>query len=191
MGMGMHVHVRAYARPSPALPPTSRQPRFTEAVKTNLQLGPGSGAEDRGARRPLWSRLWATPKHAHIRLASSLSRTHTRPPHTRHARAHAHHVNARTHTCRTHAAQTRTPHKHARHANTHATQTRTPRKHARHADTHARAPIAAGLWATVALWQQFLEQRAAVMGQKMQRDIQKGVVSYLKSNSLQVIRGCV
>jgi len=67
----------------------SEEPRFTEAVKTNLLLGPGSGAEDRG------------------------------------------------------------------------------------------------LWATVALWQQFLEQRAAVMGQKMQRDIQKGVVSYLKSNSLQ------
>ena len=42
-----------------------------------------------------------------------------------------------------------------------------------------------GLWGTVALWQQFLEQRAAVMGQKMQRDIQKGVVTYLKTNSLQ------
>jgi len=42
-----------------------------------------------------------------------------------------------------------------------------------------------GLWGTIALWQQFLEQRTAVMGQKMQRDIQKGVVSYLKTNSLQ------
>ena len=41
------------------------------------------------------------------------------------------------------------------------------------------------MWGTVALWQQFLEQRAAVMGQKMQRDIQKGVVAYLKTNSLQ------
>lgn len=42
-----------------------------------------------------------------------------------------------------------------------------------------------GLWGTIALWQQFLEQRTAVLGQKMQRDIQKGVVAYLKTNSLQ------
>lgn len=46
-------------------------------------------------------------------------------------------------------------------------------------------PEERGLWGTVALWQQFLEQRAAVLGQKMQRDIQKGVVTYLKANSLQ------
>jgi len=30
-------------------------------------------------------------------------------------------------------------------------------------------PEERGLWGTVALWQQFLEQRAAVLGQKMQR----------------------
>jgi len=42
-----------------------------------------------------------------------------------------------------------------------------------------------GLWQTIALWQQFLEQRTAVLGQKMQRDIQKGVVTYLKDNALQ------
>jgi Lon protease-like protein len=47
------------------------------------------------------------------------------------------------------------------------------------------SPDDRGLWGTIALWQQFLEQRTAVMGQKMQRDIQKGVVSYLKTNSLQ------
>ena len=50
----------------------------------------------------------------------------------------------------------------------------------------ARAPppmrplLAQGLWGTVLLWQNFLEQRAAVMGQKMQREIQKQVVEFLK-----------
>ena len=42
-----------------------------------------------------------------------------------------------------------------------------------------------GHWGAIALWQQFLEQRSSVLGQKMQRDIQKGVVSYLKDNALQ------
>jgi len=41
-----------------------------------------------------------------------------------------------------------------------------------------------GLWGTVVLWQQFLEQRASVTGQKMQREIQKEVVSYLKNNEI-------
>jgi len=35
------------------------------------------------------------------------------------------------------------------------------------------------------LWQQFLESRTQVMGQKMQREIQKGVVEFLKENSIQ------
>jgi len=34
------------------------------------------------------------------------------------------------------------------------------------------------------LWQQFLEQRASVTGQKMQREIQKGVMAYLKNNEI-------
>ena len=41
-----------------------------------------------------------------------------------------------------------------------------------------------GVWGTVQLWQQFLEQRASVVGSKMQREIQKEVVAYLKSNSI-------
>ena len=41
-----------------------------------------------------------------------------------------------------------------------------------------------GLWGTVLLWQQFLQQRASVVGQKMQREIQKEVVSYLKDNEI-------
>lgn len=41
-----------------------------------------------------------------------------------------------------------------------------------------------GLWGTVLLWQQFLEQRASVVGQKMQREIQKKVVTYLKNNEI-------
>lgn len=41
-----------------------------------------------------------------------------------------------------------------------------------------------GLWGTILLWQQFLEQRNAVIGQKMQRDIQKEVVNFLKDNSI-------
>jgi len=41
-----------------------------------------------------------------------------------------------------------------------------------------------GLWGTVVLWQQFLEQRASVTGQKMQREIQKEVASYLKKNEI-------
>jgi len=84
------------------------EPRFTEAVKTNLLLGPGSRAS------PVCGR--------------------SRPPHD---------------------------------------------------GAEGTGPEDRGLWGTVALWQQFLEQRAAVMGQKMQRDIQKGVVAYLKTNSLQ------
>jgi len=41
-----------------------------------------------------------------------------------------------------------------------------------------------GVWGTILLWQQFLEQRAQVVGQKMQREIQKEVVTYLKSNKI-------
>lgn len=41
-----------------------------------------------------------------------------------------------------------------------------------------------GLWGTVVLWQQFLEQRASVTGQKMQREIQKEVMAYLKNNEI-------
>jgi len=41
-----------------------------------------------------------------------------------------------------------------------------------------------GLWGTIMLWQQLLEQRSAVLGQKMQRDIQKGIITYLKENEL-------
>jgi len=41
-----------------------------------------------------------------------------------------------------------------------------------------------GLWGTVVLWQQFLEQRASVVGQKMQREIQKELVSFLKNNEI-------
>ena len=41
-----------------------------------------------------------------------------------------------------------------------------------------------GVCGTVQLWQQFLEQRASVVGSKMQREIQKEVVAYLKSNSI-------
>ncbi|KAL3922120.1 MAG: hypothetical protein SGPRY_004676 [Prymnesium sp.] len=37
-----------------------------------------------------------------------------------------------------------------------------------------------GLWGTIVLWQQFLESRTQVMGQKMQREIQKRVVEFLK-----------
>ena len=40
------------------------------------------------------------------------------------------------------------------------------------------------MWGTVVLWQQFLEQRASVTGQKMQREIQKEVMSYLKNNEI-------
>lgn len=42
-----------------------------------------------------------------------------------------------------------------------------------------------GLWGTIVLWQQFLESRTQVMGQKMQREIQKGVVDFLKESSIQ------
>jgi len=42
-----------------------------------------------------------------------------------------------------------------------------------------------GLWGTIMLWQQFLESRTQVMGQKMQREIQKQVVDFLKENSIQ------
>jgi len=41
-----------------------------------------------------------------------------------------------------------------------------------------------GLWGTVVLWQQFLEQRASVTGQKMQREIQKEVITFLKNNEI-------
>ena len=37
-----------------------------------------------------------------------------------------------------------------------------------------------GLWGTIVLWQQFLEQRAQVVGNKMQREIQKKVVDFLQ-----------
>ena len=43
----------------------------------------------------------------------------------------------------------------------------------------------AGLWGSIVLWQQFLEQRNALVGQRMQRDIQKQVVEYLKENTIQ------
>lgn len=41
-----------------------------------------------------------------------------------------------------------------------------------------------GLWGTIQLWQQFLEQRAQVVGNKMQKEIQSQVVDYLKKNQL-------
>jgi len=41
-----------------------------------------------------------------------------------------------------------------------------------------------GLWGTIVLWQQFLEQRASVVGNKMQREIQKTVIDFLKSNKI-------
>ncbi|EOD22859.1 hypothetical protein EMIHUDRAFT_195264 [Emiliania huxleyi CCMP1516] len=46
------------------------------------------------------------------------------------------------------------------------------------------SPSDRGLWGTIGLWQQFLEQRTQVLGQKMQREIQSGVASYLSDNSL-------
>jgi len=41
-----------------------------------------------------------------------------------------------------------------------------------------------GLWGTILLWQQFLEQRTAVVGQRMQREIQAKVTAFLKDNKL-------
>lgn len=41
-----------------------------------------------------------------------------------------------------------------------------------------------GMWGTIQLWQQFLEQRTAVVGQRMQREIQQEVATYLKDNSV-------
>jgi len=41
-----------------------------------------------------------------------------------------------------------------------------------------------GLWGTILLWQQFLEQRTAVLAQRMQREIQQSVASYLQQNSI-------
>merc|ERR1719353_2868097 len=41
-----------------------------------------------------------------------------------------------------------------------------------------------GLWGTIQIWQQFLEQRAQVVGNKMQREIQKEVMDYLKNNEI-------
>lgn len=41
-----------------------------------------------------------------------------------------------------------------------------------------------GLWGTILLWQQFVEQRTSVVGQKMQREIQAKVAAYLKDNQL-------
>jgi len=41
-----------------------------------------------------------------------------------------------------------------------------------------------GLWGTILLWQQFLEQRTSVLGQKMQREMQKTVVAFLKDNEI-------
>ena len=41
-----------------------------------------------------------------------------------------------------------------------------------------------GLWGTILLWQQFLEQRTSVLGQKMQREMQKTVVTFLKDNEI-------
>ena len=41
-----------------------------------------------------------------------------------------------------------------------------------------------GLWGTIGLWQQFLEQRATVVGNRLQRDIQKEVVEFLKENPI-------
>ncbi len=48
-----------------------------------------------------------------------------------------------------------------------------------------------GLWGTIQLWQQFLEQRTAVLAHKMQREIQKGVQEYLKENGDQLRKGLV
>jgi Lon protease-like protein len=39
-----------------------------------------------------------------------------------------------------------------------------------------------GLWGCVVLWQQFLEQRSNVVGNKMQREVQKIVMDFLKEN---------
>jgi len=41
-----------------------------------------------------------------------------------------------------------------------------------------------GLWGTILLWQQFLEQRTAVLAQRMQREIQQSVATYLQQNSI-------
>jgi len=41
-----------------------------------------------------------------------------------------------------------------------------------------------GLWGTIVLWQQFLEQRSAVVGQKMEKDIQSKILEYLKKEGL-------
>lgn len=41
-----------------------------------------------------------------------------------------------------------------------------------------------GLWGTIQLWQQFLEQRAQVIGNKMQKEIQKQVIDFLKNNEI-------
>ena len=39
-----------------------------------------------------------------------------------------------------------------------------------------------GLWGAIVLWQQFLEQRAQVVGNKMQKEIQKQVVDFLQKS---------
>jgi len=39
-----------------------------------------------------------------------------------------------------------------------------------------------GLWGTIVLWQQFLEQRAQVVGNKMQKEIQAQVIEFLQNN---------
>lgn len=41
-----------------------------------------------------------------------------------------------------------------------------------------------GLWGTIVLWQQFLEQRTSVVGNKMQREIQRMVMDWLKDKKI-------
>eukprot|EP00746_Dinoflagellata_sp_MGD_P087762 gnl/MRDRNA2_/MRDRNA2_34784_c0_seq1.p1 gnl/MRDRNA2_/MRDRNA2_34784_c0~~gnl/MRDRNA2_/MRDRNA2_34784_c0_seq1.p1 ORF type:complete len:472 (+),score=79.74 gnl/MRDRNA2_/MRDRNA2_34784_c0_seq1:115-1530(+) len=43
-----------------------------------------------------------------------------------------------------------------------------------------------GLWGTIALWQDFLKQRAVVLNQKMQQKIQQEITTFLKSNKDQI-----
>ena len=51
--------------------------------------------------------------------------------------------------------------------------------------TRGSDPKEQGLWGSIGLWQQFLEQRAMVNMQKMEREIQEQVQAYLKENTLE------
>jgi len=46
--------------------------------------------------------------------------------------------------------------------------------------TRGTGPDDRGLWGVIGLWKQFLEQRAAVLANKMQREVQSGVAAFLK-----------